>query len=92
MKTFSDTLLFQIRNNIKVQDVLKYVLKQKILAQNSTTKFKCPLCKNWDTGINKNANLARCFECQRNFNSIDLVITFHQCSFVQAVTFLQDFL
>lgn len=92
MKKFPDTLLFQIRNNIKVQDVLKYLLKQKMLAQNSTTKFQCPHCKQWNTGINNKVNLARCFECQRNFNNIDLVMIFHQCSFVQAVTFLQDVL
>jgi hypothetical protein len=34
--------------------------------------------------------LARCFDCQKNFNPIDLVIAVANCSFLDAVEYLVD--
>ena len=36
-------------------------------------------------------NLARCFLCARNFNTIDMTLICRRVSFVEGVTFLQTF-
>jgi hypothetical protein len=37
-------------------------------------RFLCPLCNGFDTAVNPKTNLARCFRCEKNFNTIDLVM------------------
>jgi len=34
--------------------------------------------------------LARCFDCKKNFNPIDMVMTVGKCSFIEAVEKLKD--
>jgi len=53
-------------------------------------RFLCPLCNAFDTAINPKTNLARCFRCEKNFNTIDLVMIIRQADFVQSVKFLQS--
>jgi hypothetical protein len=53
-------------------------------------RFRCPLCCNFHTATNHKTNLARCFDCKKNFNPIDMVITVGNCGFVEAVKFLKD--
>jgi hypothetical protein len=53
-------------------------------------RFRCPLCYNFHTATNDKTNLARCFDCQKNFNPIDMVITVENCGFVEAVKILKD--
>lgn len=55
-------------------------------------RFLCPLCSTVDTAVNPKTNLARCFCCEKNFNTIDLVILVRQTDFVQSVKFLQSIL
>jgi len=52
-------------------------------------RFRCPLCRRFNTAINPSTNLARCFLCQKNFNPIDMVMAVQNISFVEAVTLLQ---
>lgn len=47
--------------------------------------FRCPACGGFDTAVNSRANLARCFRCERNFNSIDLIMAEQNSSFLEAV-------
>ncbi|MBU0995897.1 MAG: hypothetical protein KJ737_25665, partial [Proteobacteria bacterium] len=49
-------------------------------------------CKNYHTGVNPETNLARCFDCKRNYNTIDLVELITGSGFVQSVQFLKRFL
>jgi predicted RNA-binding Zn-ribbon protein involved in translation (DUF1610 family) len=58
-------------------------------ATNAILRFRCPLCGNFHTATNHETNLARCFDCQKNFNPIDLVMTVGKCSFVDAVELLK---
>ena len=44
----------------------------------------------WIFSIN-DTNLARCFHCEENFNTIDLVMTIRKLDFVESVRFLQDY-
>jgi hypothetical protein len=47
------------------------------------------LCNGFDTAINPKTNLARCFSCEKNFNTIDLTMMAKQMNFVDSVRFLQ---
>ena len=51
-------------------------------------RFICPCCNGLDTSIQPQTNLGRCFSCQRNFNTIDLVMTKRGYPFRKAVEWL----
>jgi hypothetical protein len=53
-------------------------------------RFLCPLCSGFNTAVNPETNLARCFDCSKNFNTIDLVMLCRQAKFVDSVKFLQS--
>ncbi len=53
-------------------------------------RFLCPLCYGYDTAVNPKTNLARCFGCKKNFNTIDLVMLVRQAEFVDSVRFLKS--
>ena len=55
-------------------------------------RFMCPLCQGSNTAVNPKTNLARCFACEKNFNTIDLVMLIRQTDFVHSVKFLQSIL
>ncbi len=55
-------------------------------------RFRCPVCHGFHTATNPKTNLARCFECQINFNPIDLVMAVTAQSFVETVEFLKTHL
>ena len=55
-------------------------------------RFMCPLCGGFDTAVNPKTNLARCFACEKNFNTIDLVMLIRQTDFVHSVKFLKSIL
>ena len=58
--------------------------------QTRDLRFRCPLCDNFHTGTTNKTNLARCFDCQQNFNPIDLVTAVAKCSFLDAVEYLVE--
>lgn len=55
-------------------------------------RFLCPVCKEFQTAVNPKTNLARCFRCEKNFNSIDLVMRVKGVGFVESVQYLQELL
>jgi hypothetical protein len=55
-------------------------------------RFMCPLCQGFNTAVNPKTNLARCFACEKNFNTIDLVMLIRQTDFVHSAKFLQSIL
>jgi hypothetical protein len=81
--------LFALRNEIPVKWLID-VLNPAIKDWCSDSCFQCPCCQSLHTSINPTTNLARCFECRRNFNPIDLVIASRCIDFVQSVAFLRD--
>ena len=87
---YSANLLRMLRNKIPINEVITDLLNLKVRYVNSTMRFRCPLCHNFHTATNHDTNLARCFDCQKNFNPIDLVMTVARCSFVNAVQILKD--
>jgi DNA primase len=79
-----------LRNQIPIDEVITDLLNLKLRNVNAILRFRCPLCHNFHTATNHDTNLARCFDCQKNFNSIDLVMTVGKCSFIDAVELLKD--
>ena len=89
-KHYSANLLRMLRNQIPIDEVITDLLNLKVRNVNAILRFRCPLCHNFHTATNHETNLARCFDCQKNFNPIDLVMTVGKCSFVDAVQLLKN--
>jgi len=91
MNPFSKQHLFQVRNSIDIH----WLINEKLILErqfNGIWRFRCPLCQGFHTAIAKKTNLARCFDCQKNFNTIDLVIFSKHTNFVPAVKWLLSLL
>ena len=90
-KHFSKRLLYRLRNDIPVADLLirlDWPHKQR----DGRFVFLCPACGEYLAAINPRTNLGRCFACERNFNPIDLVMLIEGIDFVTAVNTLQPHL
>ena len=87
-KFFTRHLLFKMRNDIPLSDVLA-ILEWPHKTRDGRVCFVCPLCSESLTAINQRTNLGRCFRCEKNFNPIDLVMLINDDDFVAAVHFLQ---
>ena len=82
--------LRMLRNDIPIDEVIVDLLNLEVQKDRKTIRVRCPLCYNFHTATNHETNLARCFDCEKNFNPIDMVITVGNCGFVDAVKFLKD--
>jgi len=89
-KHYTADFLRMLRNQIPIDEVITDLLNLKVRNANAILRFRCPLCGNFHTATNHETNLARCFDCQKNFNPIDLVMTVGKCSFLDAVKILKD--
>jgi len=87
---YSANFLRRLRNDIPIDEVIVNLLNLQVRNHQKILRFRCPLCYNFHTATNHKTNLARCFDCQKNFNPIDLVMTVAKCNFVDAVQFLED--
>ena len=91
MHSFTKQQLFQVRNEIDID----WLIHEKLSLErhfNGAWRFPCPLCQQLNTATQKKTNLARCFSCQKNFNTIDLVIYTNKINFVPSVRFLLSLL
>jgi hypothetical protein len=88
-RCFSSSRLYALRNDIDVRMLIEKTLRIPCRVTEGCFRFLCPLCSTVDTAINPETNLARCFCCEKNFNTIDLVMLIRQVDFVQSVKFLQ---
>lgn len=85
---FSSRELFDLRNNIPV-DMLIRELQIPTKIRDNFFRFLCPTCNEFQTAVNPNTNLARCFRCEKNFNTIDLVMAVRGSGFKDSVLFLK---
>lgn len=90
--TYTKDLLRALRNNVSINYVILDLLAIPAYHTHKRLSFQCPCCKGWDTATKTDTNLARCFNCNRNFNPIDLVITARGLSFHNAVQLLTPLL
>ena len=54
-------------------------------------RFLCPLCGEFQTATNSKTNLARCFRCEKNFNTIDMVMICERATFVETINTLKAY-
>jgi DNA primase len=92
LKRFSDAELHKIRNDLPVRTVIEELLKLPSKEVEGLFRFLCPCCNEFQTAIHPRENLGRCFRCQRNFNTIELVMKAQELDFVASVKFLQRYL
>ena len=88
---FSRQLLYRIRNEIPLA-VLLPQLQWPHQIRDGRLCLLCPRCGEFVTVVNPRTNLARCFRCEVNFNSIDLTMAIKECNFVAAVRRLKPLL
>jgi CHC2 zinc finger len=88
---FTSHQLHILRNDIAIDALIEKALCIPSRIADGYFRFLCPLCKESNTAVNPETNLARCFRCRQNFNTIDLVMKIRKLNFVQSVRFLQDY-
>jgi hypothetical protein len=86
---FTNHELYLLRNDIAIDVLIEKALCIPSRIADGCFRFLCPLCKEFNTAVNPETNLARCFSCEENFNTIDLVMTIRNLDFVESVRFLQ---
>ncbi|MGP8320652.1 MAG: CHC2 zinc finger domain-containing protein [Methanosarcinaceae archaeon] len=91
MKRFTQNELFELRNHIPINALIEERLKMPAKISEGHFRFLCPLCGEFQTAINPKTNLARCFRCEKNFNTIDLVMTCEKTTFVETVNILNAY-
>ncbi|MCP5003725.1 MAG: hypothetical protein GY941_07190 [Planctomycetes bacterium] len=92
VKRYSKTFLMELRNRIRIVQLICDELKLLTKHSEGYLRFLCPLCGDFHTATNPKTNLARCFRCQKNFNPIDIVMNVNQCTFTEAVRLLTPLL
>ncbi len=88
-RRFSSRKLYTLRNDINIAVLMENVLKMHF--PDGAGRFECPICLGFNTSINPEPNLARCYTCQKNFNTIDIVMDHLNKDFVDAVKFLENY-
>jgi len=88
-KRYSADYLRRLRNQIPINVVISDLLNLELRLDHELLRSRCPLCDNFHTATNHKTNLARCFDCCKNFNPIDLVMTVGKCGFLDAVKILK---
>ena len=86
---FSSRELFVLRNHIPIDTLIEKHLKLPSKFSEGFFRFLCPLCNEFQTATNPKTNLARCFRCERNFNTIDMVIIYKGFRFVEGINYLK---
>ena len=80
--------LFALRNHIPVDSLIQQLGIPSKMSE-GCFRFCCPVCREFDTGVNPVTNLARCFRCEKNYNTIDLVMQVKKSNFIHSVKFLK---
>lgn len=87
---FSPLFLRSLRNDVPIQSLIEDVLLLPSKHSEGHFSFLCPQCLEFRTAVNPRTNLARCFLCCTNFNTIDISMIVRKLTFTQAVLFLQQ--
>jgi hypothetical protein len=68
------------------------ILKMPSKTTRGRLRFLCPVCSQFKTATKRKTNLARCFSCGRNFNTIEMVMETKHLNFFDSACFLQRLL
>ncbi len=88
MSKYTDDFLRMLRNEVKIDRVINLLMLETRHIRN-IFRFRCPLCHRFHTATNPKTNLGRCFDCETNFNPIDLVMAAARYDFIETVEFLK---
>jgi hypothetical protein len=91
MGSYTDGFLRRLRNEIDIDQVINQLALERRTGK-KYLRFRCPACHGFHTATNPKTNLARCFDCRRNYNPIDLVMAVTAQSFVETVEYLKGHL
>ncbi len=91
-KHFSSQELYKLRNSIPIDILIEKELTIPSKISEGVFRFLCPVCNEFQTAVNPKTNLSRCFRCEKNFNTIDMVMAWHKIGFVDSVKYLQALL
>lgn len=83
-RRFSAEELYEIRNSIPINDLIRELMIPSKVSE-GFFRFLCPLCNEGQTATNPKTNLARCFRCEKNFNTIDMYMICRKSGFVESV-------
>ena len=87
---FSAQQLYKLRNLIPIDLLIENQLVIPIKRTEGLFRFLCPICGGFHSSTNPKTNLARCFDCKENFNTIDMVMLWRRMDFVESVRFLKN--
>ncbi len=88
-RRFSSQELYFLRNKVPIDRVIVSFLFMPSHYNEDKLRFACPLCQNFNTSIHTKTNLARCFTCQQNFNTIEIVMHHFKIGFVESVKWIK---
>ncbi len=91
-RRFSSEELFILRNHIPIDILIEKELMIPTREDLEVFRFACPLCSKFNTGMLREKNLVRCFDCNKNFNTIEIVMEYKKKSFVESVKYLKQYL
>ena len=91
-KRFSSKELYKLRNLIPIHVLIETQLGIPAKISEGVFRFLCPLCNEFQTAVNPKTNLSRCFRCEKNLNTIDIVMICRNTGFVDSVKYLQTIL
>jgi DNA primase len=87
---YPSSFLRKIRNQIPIDKVIVQMLNMSLRPNCHQLRFCCPKCHGFHTAISSKTNLARCFDCKKSYNPIDLEMAVAGHSFVEAVEYLKN--
>ena len=87
-KRFSDKELYELRTHLQIDLVIKNLMIPNKVSE-GFLRFLCPSCNEFQAAVNPKTNLARCFRCEKNMNTIEIVMLAREAKFVDSVKYLQ---
>jgi DNA primase len=90
-RRFTSDELYAIRNYIPIDLLIEKLLQVPVKHTQNRLHFSCPLCAGFQTSILREKNLSRCFDCGKNFNTIEIVMYHMHIGFVESVNRLKQY-
>ena len=84
--------LRQLRNEIDFSHLFRRLGWPWKRRDDGVILFVCPECSESETSVNPKTNLARCFRCERNWNTIDFTMDIGRMEFLEAYDYLEEML
>lgn len=92
IRRYTSQELFDLRNRVPIRYIIEKLLDIPTRNAGGVFRFRCPQCASFQTSVNPKTNLARCFDCAINFNTIEMVMIVKGIKFTQSVKLLQHIL